>query len=304
MGAPRITRSDVVSADAASAPDGSQSAGSPQRAILDLVKRSVTRRGGGPWHRSPKPDEQVAVPRRSARSGHLVHGPQARRPGHFGDHPATARASGGWPGGWTTTATNGPRRSTAKPRPSNTSPSVPLQLSYRHLRRSRPGGSHLRHRRTNRGSTPRADSSPRPAPGTAPCSMSSCCPGGRTRRCATSPTPTFRHGYTPCPPTPWHASARPSTTTTTTRKGLSAARVMQAYQVVDQVLRYAVRSRYIAVNPAEDVQLPRKTTPEKFALTHDQVRAACRRRRRSSDDCLRPGLRWSALWRAGRTARG
>jgi integrase len=56
-------------------------------------------------------------------------------------------------------------------------------------------------------------------------------------------------------------------------KGLSAARVVQAYQVVDQVLSYAVRSRYIAVNPAEGVQLPRKTTPEKFALTHDQVRA-------------------------------
>jgi integrase len=31
-------------------------------------------------------------------------------------------------------------------------------------------------------------------------------------------------------------------------------------------------ARYISVNPAEDVQLPRKTTPEKTALTHDQVR--------------------------------
>jgi integrase len=56
------------------------------------------------------------------------------------------------------------------------------------------------------------------------------------------------------------------------RQGLSAARVIQAYQVVDQVLSYAVRSRYIAVNPAESVQLPRKTTPEKSALTHEQVR--------------------------------
>jgi integrase len=54
--------------------------------------------------------------------------------------------------------------------------------------------------------------------------------------------------------------------------GLSAARVIQAYQVLRQVLRYAVRARYISVNPAEDVQLPRKTTPEKTALTHDQVR--------------------------------
>jgi hypothetical protein len=41
-------------------------------------------------------------------------------------------------------------------------------------------------------------------------------------------------------------------------RGLSAARVVQAYQVVDQVLRYAVRSRFIATNPADDVQLPQK----------------------------------------------
>jgi integrase len=55
-------------------------------------------------------------------------------------------------------------------------------------------------------------------------------------------------------------------------KGLSAARVVQAYQVVDQVLRFAVRARYIALNPADDIALPRKSTPEKTGLTHDQVR--------------------------------
>jgi integrase len=55
-------------------------------------------------------------------------------------------------------------------------------------------------------------------------------------------------------------------------RGLSAARVVQAYQVVDQVLRFAVRARYIAVNPADDIALPRKASPEKTALTHDQVR--------------------------------
>ena len=38
-----------------------------------------------------------------------------------------------------------------------------------------------------------------------------------------------------------------------TRVGLSAARVIQAYQVVDQVVRYAVRARYISLNPADDV---------------------------------------------------
>jgi integrase len=54
--------------------------------------------------------------------------------------------------------------------------------------------------------------------------------------------------------------------------GLSAARVIQAHQVVHQVLAYAVRSRYIAANPGDAVQLPRKATPEKSALTHEQVR--------------------------------
>jgi integrase len=53
--------------------------------------------------------------------------------------------------------------------------------------------------------------------------------------------------------------------------GLSPARVIQAFQVLDQVLRYAVRSRYIAANPAGDVQQPRKNTAEKMALTHAQV---------------------------------
>ena len=54
--------------------------------------------------------------------------------------------------------------------------------------------------------------------------------------------------------------------------GLSAARVIQSFQVVDQVLRFAVRAKYIAANPADDVQQPRKSTPEKIALTHAQVR--------------------------------
>jgi integrase len=55
-------------------------------------------------------------------------------------------------------------------------------------------------------------------------------------------------------------------------KGLSPARVIQAYQVVDQVLAFAVRARYITTNPADDVQLPRKNTTERTALTHEQVR--------------------------------
>jgi integrase len=55
-------------------------------------------------------------------------------------------------------------------------------------------------------------------------------------------------------------------------RGLSPARAIQAFQVVDQVLRFAVRARYIAVNPADDVHLPRKASREDVALTHDQVR--------------------------------
>ena len=55
-------------------------------------------------------------------------------------------------------------------------------------------------------------------------------------------------------------------------KGLSPARVIQAYQVLDQTLRFAVRSKYIAANPADHIQLLRRTTPEKIALTHEQVR--------------------------------
>src|SRR6202011_2197253 len=54
--------------------------------------------------------------------------------------------------------------------------------------------------------------------------------------------------------------------------GLSAARVIQAYQVVSQVLRFAIRARYLTLNPANDVQLPRINTPDKTALTHRQVR--------------------------------
>lgn len=54
--------------------------------------------------------------------------------------------------------------------------------------------------------------------------------------------------------------------------GLSPVRVHHACQVVDQILRFAIRSKLIAVNPAHDVELPRKATTEKTALTHEQVR--------------------------------
>jgi integrase len=56
------------------------------------------------------------------------------------------------------------------------------------------------------------------------------------------------------------------------RAGLSAARVIQSFQVVDQVLAFAVRKHYIAANPADGVEQPRKSTREDVALSHEQVR--------------------------------
>ena len=59
--------------------------------------------------------------------------------------------------------------------------------------------------------------------------------------------------------------------TKTMGKGLSASRVIQAYQVVSQVLRYAIRAKHLAVNPAEDLELPRKADAEQRYLTHEQL---------------------------------
>jgi integrase len=58
--------------------------------------------------------------------------------------------------------------------------------------------------------------------------------------------------------------------------GLSPARVIQAHQVVHQVLAYAIRAKYIATNPADHIELPRRTAAEKIALSHDQVRELAR----------------------------
>ncbi|MET4432075.1 tyrosine-type recombinase/integrase [Mycolicibacterium sp. 624] len=53
--------------------------------------------------------------------------------------------------------------------------------------------------------------------------------------------------------------------------GLSPARVIQTHQVVSQVTGYALRSKYIAVNPADHIELPSKPQSKDLALTHDQV---------------------------------
>lgn len=53
--------------------------------------------------------------------------------------------------------------------------------------------------------------------------------------------------------------------------GLSPARVVQAHQVVHQVFAYAIRSKYVAVDPADNIELPRKAPTEQTALSHEQV---------------------------------
>jgi integrase len=54
-------------------------------------------------------------------------------------------------------------------------------------------------------------------------------------------------------------------------KGLSASRVIQAHQVVSQVLKYAVRAKHLPASPAESIELPRKPEIEKRYLTHEQL---------------------------------
>ncbi|WJR34197.1 hypothetical protein P3F83_01745 [Mycobacteroides immunogenum] len=39
-------------------------------------------------------------------------------------------------------------------------------------------------------------------------------------------------------------------------RGLSASRMKQSYQVLDQILRYAIRARRLTINPATDIELP------------------------------------------------
>lgn len=54
-------------------------------------------------------------------------------------------------------------------------------------------------------------------------------------------------------------------------QGLSASRVIQSYQVFSQVLRFAIKSKRLAVNPADDVDLPSMVSGERRYLTHIEV---------------------------------
>lgn len=54
--------------------------------------------------------------------------------------------------------------------------------------------------------------------------------------------------------------------------GLSSARVIQAHQVMHQVFTYAIRAKYVAVNPADAIVVPGRPKSKDIALTHEQVR--------------------------------
>lgn len=54
-------------------------------------------------------------------------------------------------------------------------------------------------------------------------------------------------------------------------RGLSASRVRQTHQLVGAVLKFAVRAKHLASNPADGVELPRLPDSDQRYLTHDQL---------------------------------
>jgi integrase len=59
----------------------------------------------------------------------------------------------------------------------------------------------------------------------------------------------------------------------TERKPLSARRAVQAHGVLKQVLAFAIRTKRLAANPCDDIELPRVIHKGETALTHQQVAA-------------------------------
>lgn len=55
-------------------------------------------------------------------------------------------------------------------------------------------------------------------------------------------------------------------------EGLSPSRVIQTHNVISQVFNYAIRAKYLAVNPADHIELPSKPGSKQLALSHAQVR--------------------------------
>lgn len=54
-------------------------------------------------------------------------------------------------------------------------------------------------------------------------------------------------------------------------EGLSASRIEQAHRVLSQILKAAVRARYLAANPAVGTSLPRKTRREQLFLEPEEI---------------------------------
>jgi integrase len=54
-------------------------------------------------------------------------------------------------------------------------------------------------------------------------------------------------------------------------EGLSASRVRQAHQLVGAILKFAVKAKHLAANPADGVELPRLPQTEQRYLTHEQL---------------------------------
>ena len=104
-------------------------------------------------------------------------------------------------------------------------------------------------------------------------SMSSCFPAGARLRSETSPTPTFSHGSTSSPPTPEHASGRrPKHRLTTTTRAYRRHGWCRRTRWWIRCSATQCERGTSASTPPMTLQLPRKTTPEKTTLTHDQVR--------------------------------
>jgi integrase len=71
-------------------------------------------------------------------------------------------------------------------------------------------------------------------------------------------------------------SRQPRTTDKTknaTRQPLSARRAVQAHGIVKQILAYAIRTKRLAINPADGIERPRVKYRRETALTHAQVAA-------------------------------
>jgi integrase len=54
-------------------------------------------------------------------------------------------------------------------------------------------------------------------------------------------------------------------------KGLSASRVRQAHQVIGAVLKFAVKAKHLATNPADGIDLPTRPEVQQSCLTHEQL---------------------------------